>query len=1472
MRPRKVLIVSHDRTISSRLRAHLPRSRYTVVPAVNELSSVAETVAKKKPDIIIVHIRGSRIPSGLETVRRIHRQSHVPVFVLSSPEEEHQILSAADPAVAGFIRDAFPEQDLPSLIENGLIHFQSEQSRTEQYRRQESILHSLGDAVLATNEKGIVTFMNAAAERLTGWSKTEAIGKKCGTVYRMVNGLTGKKLPDPALDVMKGIQRPPVGQILLRAKNETAVVIEQTAAPIEDEGLVTGVVMTFGEATSKHQSIDVLEKNVQRFRALIENSAEAVSILDRNGVVRFTTNAMTLILGYRFDEFIGRNAFEFVHPDEMTSNQQLFRSIVNNPGKTFRSQLRFLHRNGMWCQLDAVTTNLLNDPAVEGIVINFRDVTVQKEAEEKLHHSNKRLDLISRVTGEVIGTKPIQQQIREMAAFVVKAFDVDAAIVRILDNNELVLLACVGIQESVLKESIPANRGIGQKILQQRRSLSIRNLKKEFALINRNNDSSDSIPVEFLSYAGAPMLIGHTAMGIIGIYTKHKEREFTRTDLEHLQIVANHISVAVANNRLFREIREHNLEMKQHIEEQTRVERLLRVSEERYRAFVEQSSEGIYRTAFDKPIPITLPVDEQIRLMFERGYIAEANAEMAKMYGFSSIEKTIGKKITDLLIPSDPHNIDYMRTFIMNGYKFFDQESHEVDAAGADKYFLNNALGILEEDQWWGVWGTQRDITEKKMAEQALRESEERYRTLVEYSPNAIAVHVKGIVQFANQAAVKLVGAASVHQIVGTNVIDFVHPDFRHLAAKRIAKVYNNQAAPAQEQKWIRLDGTPVDVEVVSLPFMFEGEPAAQIIARDISERKAAEDALRESELRFRSLFENAKDAVFIADSKTGVIIDANTEAERLIKRARKDIIGMHQTQLHPADRVDEALSIFREQMLTLGEHPVEFEVVDATGHRIPIEIKASVIRLDDRRIVVQGIFRDITERKYAEASLRKSEEKYRSLFVGSKDGIYISTVDGSFIDVNPAMVELLGYASKEEVLALHIPNDVYFHPEERDKFQRAIESHSFIKDLDLSLKRKDGSEVSVLLTATVERNPDGTPHSYSGTVRDITERKRLEEQLIQAQKMESIGTLAGGIAHDFNNLLAMILGTAELVKHKTTENPVITNYINRIIEASERGASISKQLLLFARPEQAELRPVSLTQIVDQLAEFLTHFLPKNIVIKRSGTESSAVIMGDGGHLHQALVNLAINARDAMPEGGTISLHVDVVKGSNVRSRIPAAENHDHVAVTVSDTGSGMDPQIISRIFEPFFSTKERGKGTGLGLSIVHGIVQLHHGHLHVSSDRGRGTDFTLYFPSLPMEATDTPAQKEKMEQKHRATILVVDDEDMLREILAESLTEEGYTVLSASNGEEAFRLYREHKNSIALVITDLGMPMMNGEQLFEKIKELTPDVNVIVSSGFLNASNKSDLLRKGIRDVLAKPFKFEVIHETVRKVLEGS
>jgi PAS domain S-box-containing protein len=414
-----------------------------------------------------------------------------------------------------------------------------------------------------------------------------------------------------------------------------------------------------------------------------------------------------------------------------------------------------------------------------------------------------------------------------------------------------------------------------------------------------------------------------------------------------------------------------------------------------------------------------------------------------------------------------------------------------------------------------------------------------------------------------------------------------------------------------------------------------------------------------------------------------------------------------------------------------------------------------------------------------------------------------------------------------------------------------------------------DGDERWVSVIAEFESDESGRPFRYIGTVQDITERKRLEHQLIQSQKLEGVGTLAGGIAHDFNNLLAMILGSAELLREQLTANPDLKKYADGIVEASNRGASISRQLLLFSRPNEAVLKHISLSETIVELKDMLKHFLPKSITIVTKQTATDAVILGDAGQIHQALLNLSLNAGDAMANNGTLTIEEFTVDAEAIRTRFGYDAAAPYAAVAISDTGTGIDESILKNIFDPFFSTKEKGKGTGLGLAIVHGIVKNHNGFIDVDSTVGTGTTFTLYFPSLPQPAQAIAPPAVSHDDEHSGTILLVDDEQLLREMLAEFLTDIGYSVHEATNGNEALEFFTVNRDSIDLVITDLGMPEMGGEELYRRLRDLDVNVKVIVSSGYLDGTTRNDLLDMGIETVLTKPFKMQDIQKAVRSVL---
>ena len=515
-----------------------------------------------------------------------------------------------------------------------------------------------------------------------------------------------------------------------------------------------------------------------------------------------------------------------------------------------------------------------------------------------------------------------------------------------------------------------------------------------------------------------------------------------------------------------------------------------------------------------------------------------------------------------------------------------------------------------------------------------------------------------------------------------------------------------------------------------------------------------------------------------------------------------------------------------------------------------------------------------------ATAIQRKAdEERFRAMWEHSGDGMRLTDKGGRIVMVNSAYSKIVKLP--QEKLVGEFLSVTYQREEQAaalEEYRKEFESETVLPRVIGDIALWNGEEVPVEISNSFIVFGANNKMLLS-VFRDISERKLLETQLLHAQKMESIGVLAGGIAHDFNNVLSMILTSAEMLKEKTRNDMALQRYADMVATAAERGAAIAKQLLLFARSEKGKLKPMSVATVVLEAQKLLEHSLPKFISIKSEIETSDAVIMGDSDQIHQALLNLALNSRDAIEAksvNGTIVFRVSTVGHSELQKKFPQIQKEEYVVLSVSDNGTGMSEETTSRVFEPFFSTKGRGKGTGLGLSIVHGISQNHHGVIDVVSSVGHGTTMSLYFPLISAELKESSKKlkresiSEKAHDDHTPTILVVDDEQGLREMLTEILQGKNYNVMTASNGIDAVKKYQSHCDQIDMVISDLGMPLMGGEEVFNKLVEINPGVKMVFMTGYLEESSRSGIFRRGVKNIIHKPFRIEEILDCVSHVLE--
>jgi len=530
-------------------------------------------------------------------------------------------------------------------------------------------------------------------------------------------------------------------------------------------------------------------------------------------------------------------------------------------------------------------------------------------------------------------------------------------------------------------------------------------------------------------------------------------------------------------------------------------------------------------------------------------------------------------------------------------------------------------------------------------------------------------------------------------------------------------------------------------------------------------------------------------------------------------------------------------------------------------------------------RMYTGAVQRSLERTRLSEQAVVEREERYRRLIEASPDGIAVIDLQGAVVSCNQKMADMLGLASADDLTHRHAFEfiDVDEHENVRRHLEEALQT-GLTQRVEYWFVRADRSRFLGELCSSLIQDPQHKPLNFVTIVRDITERKKTEEQrrlleseVRQIQKLESLGTLAGGIAHDFNNILSIIIGHIDLLQKSLKDQPKEKKALQTVSEAAERGAALVKQILTFARKSEADFKMVDVSRAIDGLVKLLETIFPRTIVIESHIQPDLPRVFMDPAQLHQALLNLCINARDAMASKGKLTLCVDRVDGGLIASCFPDAAARRLIRIRIIDTGTGLDEETRGRIFDPFFTTKDHGKGTGLGLSVVYGVVQTHRGFIEVESQPGRGTTFVLYFPvSAPRsEAEEKTVNLGEVPSGHEM-VLLVEDEESLRELLSTALLNHGYEVITARDGLEALDRYRRHRDQIGLIITDMDLPKINGAAVSQSILSDNPGARIILISGFLEAALKSSILASGVREFMAKPYTLAHMLQVIRKVLD--
>ncbi len=841
----------------------------------------------------------------------------------------------------------------------------------------------------------------------------------------------------------------------------------------------------------------------------------------------------------------------------------------------------------------------------------------------------------------------------------------------------------------------------------------------------------------------------------------------------------------------------------------------------------------------------------------------------------------VGISITDFTPPELSHKQRAMMKRRLEGYDgILSYEWKAVDTAGRVVILDVLSQTVKENQKPVGMMFIARDITSRKKADEALAESENKYRLVVENAREAIMIMQDAKLVFANQMTQDLTGYTG-SAVESLPVTRFIHPDDVNLVIKNHLRRLKGEIVPSVYSfRVITRQGETIWVELKATLITWKERPATLNFMVDITERRAAQEAMRQLLERFDLATHAASLGVWDRDIQTNQLV-WNDRMYELYGVKKGDFSNTQEAWLnllHPDD-VAPTLSAIQMAMDSginssdNNKYFSEFRIIQPDGTLKHIRAYGKVtLDAGGTPLRVTGINYDITSFKQADERLRESEFKYRSLFTEISEGFALhemifdsdgKPVDYSFLDINPAFEKITGLAAADvigkrvrQVLPQTEASWIEIYGKVATTGQPvSFENYAsaFDRYYQVNAFCPQKGQFAVLFT-------------------DITERKKMEAQLIQAQKMEAIGTLAGGIAHDFNNILGAIIGYAGMAQDELPPDSPTIECIDEIFRASERAKKLVEQILAFSRRQDAERKPLMIIPLLKEIVKLLRPMLPTTIRIKEDFQVQDTSILADATQMHQVLMNLCTNSAHAMREKGgilTVGLRkIEIIEDRGTRYD-DSLKAGTYLELKVADTGHGIDEKIRNQIFDPFFTTKKPGEGTGMGLSVVHGIIKSYGGHIRLESQVGEGTTFFIYLPIHQKQNQSTIVKVKSATAGGTEKILLVDDQEMMLNMMSMALSRAGYQVTARKNSPEALELFRANPFAFDLVITDQTMPYLTGADMAKQMLQIRPSLPVILCTGYSSTVSADEASSAGIRAYVMKPVVVSEFTHLIRKVL---
>jgi PAS domain S-box-containing protein len=756
--------------------------------------------------------------------------------------------------------------------------------------------------------------------------------------------------------------------------------------------------------------------------------------------------------------------------------------------------------------------------------------------------------------------------------------------------------------------------------------------------------------------------------------------------------------------------------------------------------------------------------------------------------------------------------------------------------------------------------GIVTDITERKQIELAALH----VAAIVESSEDAIiGKDMNSTITSWNKGAEKIFGYDSA-EMLGTSIMRLIPADRWDEENEILSKIRRGESVENFETLRQTKDGRLIDISVTASPIRNATGIVIGVskVARDITERKRAEEARQLTEARYRTLFEYAPDGIVILDPEA-YYLDVNSSMCGMLGYAREEFIGLHASDIVAQAEIWEIGSAMSE-IKSKSDYHREWNFRRKDGSVFSADVIATM--MPDGNLL--AMIRDITDRKAAQQQIAEQA----ALLEKARDAILVRDLGGKILFWNNGAERIYGW-TRQEAVGRNIDELLYSNPKQFEEANGlAIKQGEWYGEI--RHRTRDQREITIEARWTLIRDDSGHPKSVLAINTDITDKKKIEAQFMRSQRMESIGTLAGGIAHDLNNILAPIILSIDFLK-AVSDHPQAKKMLEIIDVSAKRGAEIVRQVLSFARGAEGQRVAIQMEHILKELELIIRDTFPKNIRLQFSAPNKTRAILGDPTQLHQILLNLCVNARDAMPAGGTLAIDVENCEVDEQYAAMNiGAKAGSYVTVSTTDSGTGIPRDLLDRIFEPFFTTKEVNKGTGLGLSTVMAVVKNHDGFVNVYSELGKGTTFKVYLPAIAsrFEERKQRAFEVSLPRGNGEMVLVVDDETSILSITSQTLQAYGYKVMTAADGADALAIYVQHRDEIAVVLTDMMMPVMDGMATIQALMRVNPAAKIIAASGLVANGGAANEPGRGIKGFLSKPYTAETLLTAIRSILDES